>query len=59
MSEREREGEGRDEDEPIPLGQRLLDSPFLLLAAGMIVMFVFFTGWGLVEIFSLKQAPLP
>jgi diguanylate cyclase (GGDEF)-like protein len=43
----------------LPLGQRLLDSPFLLLAAGMIVMFVFFTGWGLVEIFSLKQAPLP
>jgi len=45
--------------EPIPLGQRLLDSPFLLLAAGMLIMFVFFTGWGLVEIFSLEQAPLP
>lgn len=45
--------------EPIPLGQRLLDSPFLLLAAGMIVMFLFFTGWGLVEIASLTPAPLP
>jgi hypothetical protein len=51
----------RDEgpDEPIPLGQRLLDRPFLLLIVSMIVMFVFFTGWGLVEIASLTQAPLP
>jgi hypothetical protein len=45
--------------EPIPLGQRLLDSPFLLLIAGMVVMFVFFTGWGLYEIASLAKAPLP
>ena len=45
--------------EPIPLGQRVLDSPFLLLAVGLVVMFIFYTGWGLVEIFSLEQAPLP
>jgi len=45
--------------EEIPLGQRLFDSPFLLLIACMIVMFVFFTGWGLFEIMSLEQAPLP
>ena len=51
----------RDEGpgEPIPLGQKLLDRPFLLLIAGMVVMFVFFTGWGLVEIASLEPAPLP
>ncbi len=51
----------RDEgqDGPIPLGQKLLDRPFLLLIAGMVVMFVFFTGWGLVEIASLAPAPLP
>jgi len=48
-----------DPDEPIPLGQRLLDRPFLLLVVSMLVMFVFFTGWGLVEIFTLPQAPLP
>lgn len=44
---------------PIPLGQRLFDSPFLLLIACILVMFVFFTGWGLIEIFSLTEAPLP
>jgi hypothetical protein len=49
----------QDPDGPIPLGQRLLDSPFLLLLAGMVVMFLFFTGWGLVEIASLTEAPLP
>jgi hypothetical protein len=42
-----------------PLGQRLLDNPFLLLALGLLVMLVFYTGWGLVEILSLKPAPLP
>lgn len=54
-------GPSRDEDTggPLPLGQRLLDRPFLLLVAGMVVMFLFFTGWGLVEIASLTEAPLP
>ncbi len=48
-----------DSPEKIPLGQRVLDSPFLLLAACIVVMFVFYTGWGLVEIFTLPEAPLP
>jgi hypothetical protein len=43
----------------IPLGQRLLDRPFLLLVAGLAVMFGFYTIWGLVEILSLPTAPLP
>ena len=46
-------------DEEIPLGQRLLDRPFLLLTACIVIMFVFFTGWGLWEIASLTEAPLP
>ena len=49
----------RDEEEEIPLGQRLFDSPFLLLAACIVVMFVFYTGWGLVELARLTDAPLP
>ena len=49
---------GGPEERP-PLGQRLYDSPFLLLAAGMLVMVVFFTVWGLIEISSLPTAPLP
>ena len=46
-------------DETIPLGQRLLDRPFLLLLLGILVMALFYTGWGLLEIASLPQAPLP
>ena len=30
--------------EEVPLGQRLFDNMFLLLALGLLVMFVFFTG---------------
>ena len=29
---------------------RLLDSPFLLLIVGFVVMFVFYTAWGVVEV---------
>jgi hypothetical protein len=45
--------------EKIPLGQKLFDRPFLLLVAGLIVMFGFYTAWGMYEIMSLPQAPLP
>ena len=45
--------------EPIPLGQRLFDNMFLLLALGLLVMFVLFTGWGMYEITSLPTATLP
>ena len=49
----------RNDLEPVPLGQRLLDRPILLLVAGLIVMFGFYTLWGLYEILSLPKAPLP
>jgi hypothetical protein len=45
--------------EPVPLGQRLFDNIFLLLGAGLLVMFVLYTGWGLWEITHLPAAPLP
>jgi len=48
-----------DEGDAVPLMQRLYDSPFLLLVACTVVMFVFFTAWGLIEIMSLEPAPLP
>ncbi len=44
---------------PVPLGQRLFDRPFLLLVLGLVVMFVFYTGWGMVEVMMLPDAPLP
>ncbi len=49
----------RGTDEPVPLAQRLLDRPFLLLAAGLIVMFAFYTIWGFYEVMSVPVATLP
>lgn len=49
----------RSPDNRVPLGQRLLDRPFLLLLAGLVVMFGFYTLWGLYEIWSLPRAALP
>lgn len=48
-----------DVAEPIPLGQRLFDNMYLLLALGVIVMLVVFTGWGLWEILSMPKGTLP
>ncbi len=45
--------------EEIPWGQRFFDRPFLLLVIGLLIMLVFYTGWGLLEIASLEPAPLP
>jgi hypothetical protein len=49
----------KPDSHPIPLGQRLLDRPFLLLLAGLVVMFGFYTLWGLYEILTLPKAALP
>ena len=47
------------DQEKIPLGQRLIENPFLLLAVGLVVMLVFYTGWGLFEIISMPPSGLP
>ncbi|HRP08492.1 MAG TPA: hypothetical protein PLL69_08390 [Gemmatimonadales bacterium] len=60
MAEHDPTSEGPDDESgPVPLGQRFFDNVFLLLALGLIVMFVVFTGWGLWEIASLPQGTLP
>jgi hypothetical protein len=46
-------------DVHLPLGQRLFDNIFLLLVAGLVVVFALYTGWGLWEITSLPPATLP
>ncbi len=46
-------------NEKIPLGQRLLEKPLLLLTIGLLVMVIFYTGWGLVEILGLPPSNLP
>lgn len=51
----------RDDAEPrdVPLGQRLFDNVFLLMVAGILVMVVLYTGWGLWEVLTLDRSPLP
>ena len=48
-----------NEKESVPIGQRIMDNPFLLLAAGLIVMFGFYTIWGVFEVLWLPDATLP
>jgi len=48
-----------DAEQRVPLGQRLFDNVFLLLGAGLVIMLVLYTGWGLWEILSLPVSRLP
>jgi zona occludens toxin (predicted ATPase) len=57
MAEHDEYREGPEER--VPLGQRLFDSPFLLLLVGLLTMGLFYSVWGLVELLSLPEALLP
>ena len=50
---------GTEPAEPLPLAQRLFDNWLLLMIAGIAIMALVYTGWGLVEILTLPPAPLP
>ena len=50
---------GHKENDPIPKLQKLYDSPILLLIAGTVTMFAFYTVWGVIEIRDLPMATLP
>ena len=45
-----------DADEPLPVMQRILDNPFLLLFIGVAVPTVFYTVWGIMEIVTIPIA---
>jgi hypothetical protein len=47
---------GSSEQEPIPMMQRLLDNPFLLLLLGILVPAVFYIIWGVMEITQIPIA---
>jgi hypothetical protein len=53
------EGGRVERPEDIPLGQRLFDNWLLLMIAGIVIMAVIYTGWGMWEIATLPQATLP
>ena len=44
------------DDEPIPVMQRILDNPFLLLFLGVTIPAVFYVIWGVMEITSIPIA---
>jgi hypothetical protein len=52
MSEQEQEQEQMDSGE-VPMMQKLLDNPFLLLFLGVAFPAVLYLGWGIMEIVSI------
>ncbi|HEX5074650.1 MAG TPA: hypothetical protein VFW03_15640 [Gemmatimonadaceae bacterium] len=46
-------------DERTPIGQRLFDNMYLLLALGLAVMLVIFTAWGMWEVLAMPKGTLP
>jgi hypothetical protein len=48
-----------EQKDSIPLAQRIYDNWGLLMVAGIIIMVVIYTGWGLYEIMSMPKAELP
>ena len=51
-----RHGPEDTEQEQIPLMQRVLDNPFLLLFLGILVPAVFYIIWGIIEITQIPIA---
>lgn len=45
------------ESENVPVMQRVLDNPFLLLFLGVVVPTVFYIVWGIMEIIHVPIAP--
>ena len=47
---------GQSHEEPIPLMQKFLDNPFLLLFFGVMVPMLLYTLWGVIEILTVPLA---
>jgi hypothetical protein len=47
---------GDDGNEPVPVMQRVLDNPFLLLFLGVVIPTIFYILWGVMEIVSIPLA---
>lgn len=44
-------------EERVPLMQRLLDNPFLLLFLGVLIPMIVYTLWGVIDILTVPMAP--
>lgn len=47
---------GTEREEKIPVMQRVLDNPFLLLFLGIVIPTVFYILWGIMEIVTIPIA---
>jgi hypothetical protein len=56
MNTEHSEGSESREAEQIPVMQRVLDNPFLLLFIGVVVPTVFYVIWGIMEIVTIPIA---
>ncbi len=46
-----------EESVRVPVMQRIIDNPFLLLFIGVVVPTVFYVIWGIMEIITIPMAP--
>jgi hypothetical protein len=46
-----------EENVRVPIMQRIIDNPFLLLFIGVVVPTVFYVIWGIMEIITIPMAP--
>ncbi len=51
------EATGTQEPGRVPVMQRILDNPFILLFIGVVVPTVFYIVWGIMEIATIPLAP--
>ena len=47
----------RQENERVPIMQRILDNPFILLFIGVVFPAVFYIIWGIMELVTIPLAP--
>ena len=46
----------KDDEGKVPLMQRLLDNPFLLLFLGVLIPMLLYTLWGVIDILTIPAA---
>ena len=48
--------DAHDDNEPVPMMQKLLDNPFLLLFLGVMIPMLLYTLWGVIDILTIPIA---
>lgn len=48
--------DAHDDNEPVPMMQKLLDNPFLLLFLGVMIPMIVYSAWGVYDILTIPVA---